>query len=134
MKLNLRGREEEEEENKNNKKNKNSSKKKRTEEERKTTTIKKKKSNNNIGLNNDCFEYSLVCKEVYFWCPAEEEYSNLVLTRSQTRGFFSSGSFVEMQVHPHEANCPRFMETFELHFCFPGMQHRCTSLYKQNVE
>lgn len=57
---------------------------------------KKKKSNNNIGLNNDCFEYSLVCKEVYFWCPAEEEYSNLVLTRSQTRGFFSSGSFVEM--------------------------------------
>lgn len=87
MKLNLRSREEEEE-NKNNKKNKNNSKKKRTEEERKTTTMKKKKkSNNNIGLNNDCFEYSLVCKEVYFWCPAEEEYSNLVLTSSQAPVF-----------------------------------------------
>lgn len=49
---------------------------------------KKKKSNNNIGLNNDCFEYSLICKEVYFWCPAEEEYSNLVLTSSQAPGFF----------------------------------------------
>lgn len=86
MKLNLRSREEEEEENKNNKKNKNNRKKKRTEEERKNTTIKK--SNHNIGLKNDCFEYSLVCKEVDFWCPAEEEYSNLVLTPSQAPGFF----------------------------------------------
>lgn len=66
-------------------------KQKQQEEEKNRGGEKKhyhKKSNHNIGLKNDCLEYSLVCKEVDFWCPAEEEYSNLVLTPSQAPGFF----------------------------------------------